>query len=87
MVSHGILSGISDASIRANVIRAKMLGGPLTRESEGMKDVEDTAEPPENHDIGRKRHKRIGGQVALEFTKQKSIFFPCNFYHQRLKMY
>ncbi|KAF2289423.1 hypothetical protein GH714_036103 [Hevea brasiliensis] len=74
-----LLSGISDASITANVIRAKMLGGPLTRESEGMTDVEDTAEPPENHDIAGKRHKRIGGQVALEFTKQKSFFFGATF--------
>lgn len=67
-------SGMSDASIRANVIRAKKLGGPLNGESEGVMDVEDPAAPPENQDTSRKRHKQKGGQEVLEFIKQKSVF-------------
>eukprot|EP00257_Ricinus_communis_P020216 XP_015579396.1 DNA-directed RNA polymerase I subunit 1 [Ricinus communis] len=66
-------SGMSDASIRANVITGHQLGGLLGSEIEGTTDVEDAAEPGDQHS-GTKKHKKKERKEVLEFTRQKSTF-------------
>ncbi|XP_037491258.1 DNA-directed RNA polymerase I subunit 1, partial [Jatropha curcas] len=67
-------SGMTDASIRANIIRGRQLGGPLVAEVDEMTDVEESAEPSGNQDTDVKRHKKKGSQEAREFYKQRSAF-------------
>uniref|UniRef100_A0A2P2KYW8 DNA-directed RNA polymerase subunit n=1 Tax=Rhizophora mucronata TaxID=61149 RepID=A0A2P2KYW8_RHIMU len=62
---------VSDASIRQNVIRNQQLQGPLASESEGMTDVEDADEAPQNLDGAKKNQKEKGKLASVEFIKQK----------------
>lgn len=64
--------GMPDSSIRSNLIKSQKTAEPLDSEMEVMTDVEDTTEPPENHDTYAKKQKSKRDQMTVQFTKQKS---------------